>query len=366
MIIIIRHSIPRFLLKKHFRVAAGVLLIGIFLTVFVFKSCAGQKESLRVYALETVSQDFKPEVSRVLLRAPEGKQLNTKLLYSVYITLFDNNRYPNKNSVRERLVKCFYMNEKNTLVPIADTDGIFDRVEAEFSLAIDRAQRQSMIRLSGELAPGYVDAGSLLEKNLKSGDGLKNNIGLTNFAFNALTCKSGYVYGAVGQTILLPFLQKQQQKFSGVERANLTGEQVNDIYLNFGGRPGFDCSGLIKAYSWLNESTGEFSSKQQGALPDCTADGLYDAAEIKGNLSAMPDTPGLVVHMSGHVGVYVGGGEVIEARGNRYGVVKTKLEGRGWQHYLQVPTLVYVRSGTYQIQDHKVVLCDGKVTHTDE
>jgi len=361
MIIIVRHSIPRFFLKKHFWGAACILILCSFLIVSSFRSCAGQKQSLREYALETVSADFKPMVSQILLRTQRGKQLNTRLLYSVYITLFDNSRYVNKNNVRNRLIKCFYTDEKGAAVPVEDTDGIFDRIEAEFGVALDGAQRRSMAALSGELAPGYIDFVSLLQRNLKSGDGLKNNIGLANFAWDALDCGSGYVYGAAGQAIALPFLRQQQKRFDGVERANLTGAQVNAIYQNFGGRPGFDCGGLIKAYSWLDESTGEISAKRQGTLADCTADGLFDLAQIKGDISEMPDTPGLVVHMDGHVGVYVGGGEVIEARRNRYGVVKTQLKGRGWKHYLQVPTLVYVQNGTYRIRDRQVVLSAGKI-----
>lgn len=55
----------------------------------------------------------------------------------------------------------------------------------------------------------------------------------------------------------------------------------------------------------------------------------------------MPDTPGLAVWKSGHIGVYIGNGEVIEAMDTRYGVVKTKLQGRGWIHWLEVPGIKY-------------------------
>ena len=55
----------------------------------------------------------------------------------------------------------------------------------------------------------------------------------------------------------------------------------------------------------------------------------------------MPDTPGLAVWKSGHIGVYIGSGEVIEAMDTRYGVVKTKLQGRGWSHWLEVPGIKY-------------------------
>lgn len=58
-------------------------------------------------------------------------------------------------------------------------------------------------------------------------------------------------------------------------------------------------------------------------------------------LLCMPDTPGLAVWKSGHIGVYIGNGEVIEAMDTRYGVVKTKLQGRGWTHWLEVPGIKY-------------------------
>ena len=45
--------------------------------------------------------------------------------------------------------------------------------------------------------------------------------------------------------------------------------------------------------------------------------------------------------MFGHIGVYIGGGEVIEAMGTRYGVVKTQLAGRGWTHWLKIPGINY-------------------------
>ncbi len=364
--IMMRHSIPRILIKKRFWGAVCILILCLLFIVSALKSCGKQKENLREYALETVSVDFKPMVSQVLLRTRQGEQINTKLLYAAYITLFDNSRDSDKNKVRSRLVNCFYTDEKDAAVPLTGTEEIFDRIEAEFGIAVNNAQRHSIVALCADLVPGYVDSVSLLQKNLKSGDGLKNNIGLANFAWNALSCKSGYVYGAVGQAIVLPFLQQQQTRFSRIERANLTGAQVNSIYLNFGGRPAFDCGGLIKAYCWLDESTGTISAKQPDVLPDCTANGLLDLAKIKGNISEMPDTPGLAVQKDGHVGVYVGGGEVIEARGNQYGVVKTELKGRGWEHYLQVPTLIYVQSGTYRIQNRQIVISAGQIANTSK
>ena len=76
-------------------------------------------------------------------------------------------------------------------------------------------------------------------------------------------------------------------------------------------------------------------------MPDVGADGMYKNAEVKGSMDSMPDTPGLAVWCSGHIGVYIGNGEVIEAMGTSYGVVKTKLDERSWTAWLEIPYIQY-------------------------
>ena len=49
----------------------------------------------------------------------------------------------------------------------------------------------------------------------------------------------------------------------------------------------------------------------------------------------------LVWH-EGHIGIYIGNGEVVEAMNTQKGVVKTKLLGREWTHWLQIPYINYV------------------------
>lgn len=43
----------------------------------------------------------------------------------------------------------------------------------------------------------------------------------------------------------------------------------------------------------------------------------------------------------GHAGVYIGGGYAIEAMGTQYGVVKTEVDGRGWEGWGKLPFLEY-------------------------
>lgn len=76
-------------------------------------------------------------------------------------------------------------------------------------------------------------------------------------------------------------------------------------------------------------------------IPAMTADDMYNNAKKKGTIDTIPEVPGLAVWHTGHIGIYIGNGEVIEAMGTKYGVVKTKLSGRGWTHWLEVPHISY-------------------------
>ena len=56
-----------------------------------------------------------------------------------------------------------------------------------------------------------------------------------------------------------------------------------------------------------------------------------------GSISTIPNTPGLVVWSSGHIGISLDGVYAIEARGFNYGVVKTKIRDRSWTKWGQLP-----------------------------
>ena len=106
-----------------------------------------------------------------------------------------------------------------------------------------------------------------------------------------------------------------------------------------GGRTA-DCVGLIKGYGWLDAESEEIIYNTNG-MPDITANEMFHAASVSGTIDTIPETPGLAVWHDGHIGVYIGNGEVVEAMGTRYGVVKTKLEGARWTHWLKIPYISY-------------------------
>ena len=101
--------------------------------------------------------------------------------------------------------------------------------------------------------------------------------------------------------------------------------------------------GLIKGYGWYDSVSGEIVVGSNGMM-DVTANGMFDAATVKGTIDTIPEVPGLAVWHQGHIGIYIGNGEVIEAMNTLRGVTRTQLAGREWTHWLQIPYISYVEN----------------------
>lgn len=146
---------------------------------------------------------------------------------------------------------------------------------------------------------------------------------------------NGYIYGDYFSSPITEarIIQKAKQYPAIYTRSYITRSQ------KWIGKLAGDCVGLIKSYYWSDE-TGTVKYARNGNK-DVSANGMLALATIKGNIGSMPDIPGLAVHFPGHIGVYIGKGLVIEARGVDYGVVQTRLNDRPWTSWLQVPYVEY-------------------------
>lgn len=163
----------------------------------------------------------------------------------------------------------------------------------------------------------------------------KNADDLVTYAIHAWESGWGYVWGTFGHVLTEgQYASKLAQYPEGV------GNYADFIRANWLGGRTTDCVGLIKGYGWLNPETLSIDYGTNG-MPDLSANQMYYTASESGTIDSIPEIPGLAVWHDGHIGVYIGNGEVIEAMGTMYGVVKTELEGRGWTHWLKIAYINY-------------------------
>jgi len=160
----------------------------------------------------------------------------------------------------------------------------------------------------------------------------KTNIGLSEFVQSAYANGWGYVYGTIGQMCTVALLDSCAARCPGNDEAGGYMRTVGNKWL---GRHVADCAGLIKAYIM----DGDYISAM-----DIGANTMFNRATEKGVISTLPEIPGLLLHAEGHVGVYIGGGYAIEARGTEYGVVKTVVKNRSWTHWFKSTFIEYTGS----------------------
>ena len=107
-----------------------------------------------------------------------------------------------------------------------------------------------------------------------------------------------------------------------------------------------DClGGAVKGAAWSDLGKHKTVYASNG-VPDKRADGMYEWCRKQGaecgSISTIPlDCPGVAVRFSGHVGVYVGNGKVVEWRGFNYGCVTTRVFDRPWTHWYALPWVDY-------------------------
>ena len=166
----------------------------------------------------------------------------------------------------------------------------------------------------------------------------KNNHDLAAYAIQAWEHGWGYVWGTFGNVLTESMLQYKLEQYPDI------GASEAFIREHWLGRRTTDCVGLLKGYGWLNPDTLTIDYNTNG-MPDYNADRMYASAKENGTeyggMDTMPDIVGLGLWKQGHWGVYVGNGYAIEAMGTQYGVVRTKVEGRGWQGWCKIPYIQY-------------------------
>ena len=156
----------------------------------------------------------------------------------------------------------------------------------------------------------------------------KTNHGLVEYARAQVGLPYWYgTYGAIASKSVYDAKKKQYP----------THYTANDFASQYGKRV-HDCVGLIKGYLWSDTPT---SPPKYTKSQDRSASGMYTVCVEKGSIATMPDLVGILVFKSGHVGVYEGNGQVIEAKGHAVGVVRTELATGKWLNWGKCPYIEY-------------------------
>ena len=136
---------------------------------------------------------------------------------------------------------------------------------------------------------------------------------------------------------------KEQKNKANKYRLGGIGRYENGVRI-------FDCVGLIKCFMWhdYSEKNASYYNKE---VPDKNETGFFNEATEKGSIDTIPEIPGLMVYQPGHIGVYLGNGQVIEAtaafdkkivityfKGNH---PDTSYKRTTWTHWFKMPYLKY-------------------------
>ena len=304
-------------------------------------------------------------VASVNVRTEGGNSLDPIRVKAVFYALCFGDDAPSRRAAN-RFVECFYTWETRTrTVEVESEDGTVTSTE-EYTVAVPVSLHQAYANLEAELGraiteddksninhiytviAGTEGGGSYDGSFIAGGDRsieldistfadptTKNATDLVTYAVHAWESGWGYVWGTYGNVLTESLLAyKVSQYPDGV------GNHENFIRAHWLGGRTTDCVGLIKGYSWLSPETMTIDYGTHG-MPDIGANQMYYTARESGPISTMPDIPGLAVWHEGHIGVYIGGGQVIEAMGTKNGVVKTELAKRNWTHWLKIPYINY-------------------------
>lgn len=282
--------------------------------------------------------------------AGEAGGLDPTRVKAIFYALCFGEDAPNRREARQ-FVQCFYEETDGVVTPIS-LDAAYANLSALLGREITQEDKDNAAHIytmvAGSVLGQTVEGGSYtggveygsdfsneIDVSVLRDPDTKNADDLVAYAIRAWQCGWGYVWGTFGGVLTEDAFAS---KLAQYPEALTT--QADFIRSTWVGRRTTDCVGLIKSYGWLDAETATILYNTNG-MPDISANEMYHRAAESGDIGTIPEIPGIAVWHDGHIGVYVGGGYVIEAMGTRYGVVRTELEGRGWTHWLKIPYIEY-------------------------
>ncbi len=295
-------------------------IIAIFSSGFNFDS--GRLQAIVVEDLSAQEQellqgieDLMNEIEAAMLEAGFDIQRakEAQVLYVLALSSFYE-----EDGFIQKLVSCFAVGQTDEQLVSAVNAAFGTEISATEFTNVMNMIRAAFIPTDGYMAPDT-----------------KNNIDLVMWAKHALAKGWGYVWGTYGQVLTKSELDAKIEQ--DPEHVGAYAEFIESHWL---GMRTADCSGFIKGYGWFDPETHEIVYGTNGMV-DLNSDGFYETATEKGSIETIPEIHGLAVYKEGHIGIYIGSGQVIHASSTTTGVVHTPLEESGWTHWLKIPYITY-------------------------
>lgn len=339
--------------KKTLKVLGGIvigiiviIIMPIIAIVSIFDyDLEGDLVKLEQVVIENMSDEEKAKLQQIentmyaieeqmIASGFTNKVKEAQVLY--VLALYD---YGLNDDFVEKLVGCFCEGRTDVELIEAVNDTFGTNILVEDFTNVMEGIRAVYIDISGYVNPS-----------------VKNNIDLVEWAKEAETSGWGYVWGTYGMVFDETLYEYKLEQYP-----EEIGEYSEFIEGNWLGKRTADCVGLIKGYGWLNVDTLTIEYGTNG-MPDIDANSMYENATEKGTIDTIPEIPGLAVWQDGHIGIYIGNGEVIEAKGTMYGVVKTKLAEGSWTHWLKIPYITYLSEDDVGVEESTEDMSDDVTT----
>ena len=148
----------------------------------------------------------------------------------------------------------------------------------------------------------------------------------------ALDNKWGYIWGKWGQV------------WTARDQANASREMTVKYGSKWIGHTVADCSGLFR---WAFNQLGGAISHGSNLIYDghCRAKGMLSGGRRTDGQELLPGTAVFTGTDGdhGHIGLYIGGGEVIEAAGTQQGVIKSKVTASKWTYWGELKAVDYTK-----------------------
>ena len=233
--------------------------------------------------------------------------------------IFGLSEHVGEDGFADALVGCFEEEQTDSELIAAVNAKFGTSIEVEDFQNAMASTRNAYINTSN-----YVDPSTM------------NNLDLVKWSEFAADKGWGYVWGTYGTALSPDFLESKI-----IQYPDEVGGKEDFIRENWLGKRTADCVGLIKGYSWY-DTASQMTILVSNGMPDIGADIMYENATEKGTIDTIPEIPGLAVWKEGHIGVYIGEGEVVEAYRTTSGVIRSELANGGWTHWLKIPYINYI------------------------